>query len=136
KRKDIHAIYDVYSQYLLLAREALMKQPGVTLEVGRHFQYYAEFARWQGMPFVYELAAYDMVALVESAYDAQSASRADLLRMFLAFEADKAAVRLTKSQAMLAAYFRGRGLADEEGAVTSALQHASADQIDRARKDI
>jgi hypothetical protein len=136
KKKDIHAIYDVYSQYSFLAKELLAKHPRVTLEIARHFQYYAEFARWQGMPFVYELAAYDVVELVESAYDVDAATRRDILDVFLSFEFDRASVRLVKSHALLAACFYDRKLSAEAALVETSLQKATAELIDKARREL
>jgi hypothetical protein len=135
-RKDVHAIYDVYSQYTFLAKELLTTAPGEALAIGRHFKYYAEFARWQGMPFIYELAAHDLVDVVEAAYAAKAATRAELLGIFLEFESEKASVRLTKSQVVLAAYFEREGLLAEREAVVKAILRCGAAHIETARKSM
>jgi hypothetical protein len=135
-RKDVHAIYDVYSQYTFLAKELLATGPDTALQIARHFKYYAEFARWQGMPFIYELAAFDLVGIVEAAYDEKAATRAEILKVFLEFESEKASVRLTKSQVLLAAYFAGKGMEAERAAVLQAVLRASAAHIDEARRSM
>jgi hypothetical protein len=136
KKRDVHAIYDVYSQYSFLAKDLLPRRPEVALEIGRHFRYYADFAGMQSMPFVKELAAYDVSELVEAAYDADASSRAALLELFLLIETDHASVRLVKSRAMLAASFRARGLAAEAALVEAAVLRSSADLIARARREL
>lgn len=135
-KKDVHAIYDVYSQYTFLAKELLGTAPGTALQIGRHFKYYAEFARWQGMPFIYELAAFDLVGIVEAAYEEKAATRAEILKLFLEFESEKASVRLTKSQVLLAAYFAMKGMEAERSAVLHAILRASAAHIDEARRSM
>jgi hypothetical protein len=136
KKKDVHAIYDVYSQYSFLAKELLTDRPAVALAIARHFKYYAEFARWQGMQFIYELAAFDLVTIVEAAYESKAACRGELLDVFLSFEGDKNALRLTKSQIVLAAFLADLSLAPESARVADAIQRAGAEQIEAARRDL
>lgn len=136
KKKDLHAIYDVYSQYTFLAKELLVPAPKAVERIARHFRYYAEFARWQGMPFVFELAAHDLESVVEAAYERGSSSKAALLRAFLEFETDKAGARLPKAQVVLAAYFGAKGLAEERALVLAALDRATPAQIEEARRSM
>jgi len=136
KRKDIHAIYDVNSQYHALARSFLAGDAATAAEIAKHCQYYAEFARWQGMPFIYELAAYDLVDLVDAAYESGSSARRDLLDRFLSFETDHASVRLVKAQALLAGALRERKLAAEATLVETAIARADVDLIEKARREL
>jgi hypothetical protein len=136
RKKDVHAIYDVYSQYSFLAKELLVRRPQAALEIARHFRYYAQFARAQGMPFVCELAAYDVVELVESAYDADAATRREILDVFLAFDVDLASVRVVKAHALLAAYFEEKSLAADSALVVASLHRATPELIDQARREI
>ena len=133
KKKDVHAIYDVYLQYGFLAKELLGPDPDTALKIARHFKYYAEFARWQGMPFIFEMAAYDLVEIVEAAYETKASTRAEILAVFEGFESDKAAVRLTKSQAILAQYFHSRGLAAEADKLRVRLSRSSVQLLESAR---
>ncbi len=133
KKKDVHAIYDVVWQYKALAVDLLRERPLMALQIGRHLKYYAEFARWQGMAFIYELVAADLGGLVESAYEAGAPTRADLLAVLDSFETDKAAARLTKSRAILAAYFESKGLAAEAARMRSCLERTDPPLLEAAR---
>lgn len=132
KKKDVHAIYDVVWQYKALAVDLLRDRPLMSLEIGRHLKYYAEFARWQGMAFIYELVAADLGGLVESAYEAGASTSADLLAVLESFETDKAATRLTKSRAILAAFFESKGLAAEAAQMRSRLEGTPVALLDSA----
>lgn len=136
KKRDVHAIYDVVWQYSALANELLRDRPSVALEIGRHLKYYAEFARWQGMAFIYELVASDLAGIVEAAHESGAACRAELLAVFASFESDKSPVRLTKSQAILAAYFAGKGLAAESAQMRAKLLHTPVANLEAARTQL
>ncbi len=135
KRRDTHAITDVFGQYTFLAMELCATRPERTLAVARHFKYYAEFARWQGMPFVFELVANDLREIVERAY-AAGASAEPLLDLFLTFRAEKASARLPKSQAHLAAWLAQHGHAEEAARVARALAAAGPEQLQAAREQL
>lgn len=136
KKRDVHAVYDVYSQYTFLAKGLLDATPDVVLAIARHFLFYAGLARAQGTAFVHELAACDLCSLVEAAYAAQSARRADLLAVFLEIEPDGSGARIAKAQASLAACFDARGLAAERDAVVSSIARSGLPQIAAARREI
>jgi hypothetical protein len=136
KKKDVHAIYDVVWQYKALAVELLRDRPLMSLEIGRHLKYYAEFARWQGMGFIYELVAADLGGLVEAAYEAGAPTRADLLAVLDSFEMDKAAARLTKSRGILAAFFESKGLAAEAAQTRSRLERTDLPLLEAARAQL
>lgn len=136
KKKDVHAIYDVYGQYGALALRCLKGAPHIATAIARHVKYYAEFARWQGLAFIFEVAAHDLVDLVDAAYEAGTANREDLLAVFLSFKADRASPRLVKSQALLAACVGSHGATDAEARVVEALRAAGPDQLRAAREQI
>jgi hypothetical protein len=136
KKRDVHAVYDVYSQYTSLARDLLREGPDEALAIARYFLYYADVARGQGTAFVHELAAYDLGALVEAAYDEKSARRADLLGVFLEIEPDGSGARIAKAQAALAGYFELTDHATERASVIAAIARAGEPQIASARREI
>lgn len=136
KRRDVHAVYDVYSQYLSLARSLLVESPGEALAVARYFRYYADVARGQGTAFVHELAAYDLGELVQAAYETKSERRAELLAVFLEIEPDGSGARIAKAQAALAAFFESRELAGEREAVVAAIARSGNAQLAAARREL
>src|SRR5262245_39939649 len=121
KKRDVHAVYDVYSHYMSLAVALLGPYPDEALAIARYFRYYADVARGQGTAFVHELAAYDLGALAEAAYEAKSARKAELLAVFLAVEPDGSGARIAKAQAALAAYMEVSGHVAERDAVVAAI---------------
>lgn len=86
KRKETYALYDVFYQYRLLAREAARGWPALLREIGRHFRHYATMAVDSGMPFVFHLAGFDLGWLVRRAYEDGNAAAGDLLDEVLAFD--------------------------------------------------
>lgn len=136
KKRDVHAVYDVFSQYASLAKDLLAPGPDEALAIARYFRHYADIARGQGTAFVHELVAYDLGALVESAFEVKSARRADLLAVFLEVEPDGSGARIAKAQAALAAYFEVRRCTAERDAVISAMTRTTEPQIAAARREI
>lgn len=121
KKKDVHAIYDIMHQYKVLSRDLMPTHSDVVLEIARHLKYYADFARLQGMPFIYELSSYELGEMVMWAYEREISTRDDLLAIVLGFEGAAASTRLVKSRAILAGYF---------------LEHAHAAPADRVRESL
>ncbi len=136
KRKDVHAIYDVMYQYRLLARDIMARHPDLVLQMGRYFKYYGEFAKLQGLPFIYELTAYEIGTIVEWAYEADAAPRRDLLQIFLTFDGAHSSVRLVKARAMLGAYFIERGFDREASLIRESLAPVAPALLAAAKNDI
>jgi len=136
KKKDVHALYDLFYQYKLLARQLLRDRPRIVLDIGRYFKYYGEFARLQGLSFIYELTAYELGSMVEWAYDAEAETRRDLLALFLSFEAAQASIRLTKAAVILGAYFADTGREAESKLVREALGRHSPSVLDEAKRSL
>ncbi|MFH0901236.1 MAG: DUF2254 family protein [Pseudomonadota bacterium] len=85
KRKDNHAIYDLFYQYRLLGRDA-RERPQLIREIGRYFRIYSELAARSGLEFIPQLAGFDLGWLVRRAYEIQSPAAADLLGQVLALD--------------------------------------------------
>src|SRR5262249_29300026 len=98
KRKDAHAIFDVFYQYKELARALVSRPPSLTLEIGHHLKYYAEFARVSGLVFIHELASYDLESMVESAYVGGADVGRPLLQLLCQFESTPPSARLAKAK--------------------------------------
>lgn len=82
RAKASHAIYDVFYQYRLLAKE-LHEHPSMTLEIARRIQFYADEARRNGLPFVPQLAAFDVGYIARRSFEAELPCADRLLDMAL-----------------------------------------------------
>jgi hypothetical protein len=90
-RRDLHAVFDVFHQYRLLAEELLAADDGRARRIARHMRYYGELARSQGLAFVHELAASEGSVLVERAYETGSPAASGLLDELVVFHCGAAA---------------------------------------------
>jgi hypothetical protein len=136
KRKDVHAIFDVFQQYKELARDLFHNHAELAIEVGRHLKYYADFARITGMHFIYELGCYDLESMVEWAYKSDAAKRREMLDVLLSFDAPPLTIRLVKAKIIAGGFFRERGLEAEEEAVRRTLVSAPPTLIEQGLRDL
>ncbi|MDB4987615.1 MAG: hypothetical protein JWN04_2793 [Myxococcaceae bacterium] len=111
---DIRTAYNVLNQYRLLAEEAIRRDPAghKAVEIAKYFKYYGLLSFHAKLPFILETVAYDLCALTEFAFDAQSTCTAPLLRIMLQVdkegdsESQETALRgVRKAQLKLASYF-------------------------------
>jgi hypothetical protein len=82
KARSVHAVYDVFHQYRLLAKD-LTDRVDLIKEIARHFVYYANMAHAYGMVFAPQLAVFDLGYIVRRAYESKSAAAPDLLDVTL-----------------------------------------------------
>lgn len=136
-KKDVHAIYDVFYQYKSLARKLLDSHPEIAIEMAGHFKYYAEMARGANMPFIYDLASYELAELCR-AERRSGPGRPDraILMTLLAFEGAESSARIVKSRALLGGYFVGKGLREEAGLVAGSLGPAPKALLEQAHREI
>jgi hypothetical protein len=125
KRKDLHALYDVFYQYRGLARELADKRHAERLlEIGRHFVYYAEMARMHALHFAQQLAVFDLGYVVRRAYEAADPVAGDLLALTLALphrHGDDVHAMAVKAKLMLGGFF---------------VEHAHLQAADRVRANL
>lgn len=133
KKKENAQVYAVIYNYKSLIRRLLAERPDVALELVRHQRYYAEFARAQGLPFVYELISYELAELAELAYELKLDSAGLILDAVLEFEGAEKSIGLVKSRAILAGYFLERGLSSELERVRASLRAVPRGLIESAR---
>ncbi len=82
--KDVRTAYNVLNQYRLLAEHSLVYADGKhAIEIARYFKYYGGVSFNLKLPFILETAAYDLCSLNELAYEQDSPSARELLRIFL-----------------------------------------------------
>lgn len=122
KKKENAQVYAVIYNYKSLTRRLLTERPDAAAEQVRHLRYYAEFARGQGLPFVYELISYALAELYEQACERKSPCTAALLDAVLEFEGVGQSAGLVKSRVILAAYCLEKGQQPELDRIESSLQ--------------
>jgi hypothetical protein len=106
--------YNVQHQYRLLGQMLLERgQEPAALEVASRIRFYGRLASTSGLPFLLEVAAYDLTLLVESAADKHPVRDA-LLEILLGLDHEGAEhlLGVRKAQIQLATFFLARG---EEG---------------------
>ena len=132
KRKDIHAIYDLFYQYRLLGLDAGGKHPELLRQIARYFRVYSDVAVGSGLPFVPQIAAFDLAWLVRHAYDEQREAAPDALAEELAMEhmaAGKPVALVVKAKLALGGYFMGKNLEQEARRVRENLANVPADAL-------
>jgi hypothetical protein len=124
KRKDLHATYDLFYQYRLLARE-LLEHPVLLKRIARYFHYYSEQAAAAGMEFVRQIVGVDLSWIVRHAYDGQSAAAPELLKNLLELNhniANDPRRLIVKAKVILGGYFLQNGLETEAGQIKENLE--------------
>jgi hypothetical protein len=84
KRKDVHALYDLFYQYRQLGSE-LTDKPDLLRGVGKRFRGYAEQAAGAGIAFATQIAGFDLGWLTLEAARHDCAAADDLLTETLSF---------------------------------------------------
>lgn len=111
KRKDVHAIYDLFYQYRNLASD-LMDRPDDLRTLGKRFRHYAELAGHQGVAFAPQIAGFDLGWVVLEAAAQANPATADLLQEVLAlqhFAGQVPQLMLVKAKIILGAGLLERG---------------------------
>lgn len=115
--KDVRTAYNVLNQYRVLAEHSLAYADGKhAVEIARYFKYYGGVSFNVKLPFILETAAYDLCALNELAYEQDSPSARELLRIFLQVdresesEVQETSLRgVRKAQVKLATFYLLKG---------------------------
>lgn len=136
KKKENASVFNVVYSYKALIRRMLSNRPEHVPRLVRYMLYYAEYARVQGLPFVYELVSYELCELTERAYERKVAPAQELLDAILAFGGTEQSVGLVKSRAILAAYFLEHGLAQELELVEASLRIVTPAVLEKAKRGI
>ena len=110
KHKENASVFNVFSFYQALVVRLLGDRPEQVPRLVRYLRFYADYARAQGMPFIYELVSYELGELTARAYEGKVAPARELLDAVLSFGGVEESAGLVKSRAILAGYFLERGL--------------------------
>ncbi len=82
KARNVHAVYDVFHQYRLLAKD-ISGRDDLMRDIAQHFAHYSGMARAYGLVFAPQLAVFDLGYIVRRAYEAHAPSAPDLLAVVL-----------------------------------------------------
>lgn len=134
KKKENAPVYNVIYNYKTLIRRLLADRPELVPALIHHLRFYADFARGNGMVFIYELISYELVELAELAHAQGHAPATELLDTVLDFDSQHAGV--VKSRAILAGYFAERGHEDELARIEASLRDLPRPLLEGARDGI
>ncbi len=138
KSKNVHAIYDVFHQYRVLARD-LCGDADVVRDISRHFLYYARMARGAGLAFAPQLAEYDLSYIVRRAYEAASPARDDLLADALSMphkNGSEVLPMVVKAKLQLGAFFVAHKHDAEAAKVRTSLADVDRPVLNTALADL
>ena len=138
RARSSHAVYDVFHQYRLLARD-LRDHPSMTLEIARRIQFYAEEARWNDLPFVPRLAVFDLGYIARRAYEGGLPCTGELLEIALATPHEsggKIDPLVVKAKLQLGGFFVEKKLPAEAERVRRAIADVPADLLVRAEEEL
>ncbi len=138
KTKNVHALYDVYHQYRVLARD-LSDHPELLREIAGHFVYYAELARQNGIVFAPQMVAFDLGYIVRRAYEAGCGAADELLDRTLAMphrRGDEVHAMVVKAKLMLGGFLVGRDQAVAAARVRANLGDVDPRVIEAATRDL
>jgi Predicted membrane protein (DUF2254) len=139
KSRNAHAVYDVYQQYRLLARDVL-DRPELVAQIGRHFVYYGEMARMYGLIFAPQLVVFDLGYIVRRAYERGCSAGSVLFDDALALphqSKDGDVYKMVvKGKMILGAFFVEIGRPDEAERVRANLAEVPAPVIAAAAADL
>lgn len=136
KRKENNPVFNAVYNYKTLVRRLLHDRPELVPQLARHLYYYANFARAQGLGFIYELISYELAELTEVARQHQAAPAQILLDTLLQLHDSDQFPGLVKSRAILGAYFLEHDMTEELARIEQSLTRVSVARLRRAREDI
>jgi hypothetical protein len=138
KRKDVHAIYDLFYQYRLAAA-ALLDQPDVVCTMAKRFRFYTDQAAAGGLAFIPQIAAFDLGWVVEQAAARKSPATGDLLGEVVALPHMAVGKVLTlglKAKIILGASLLEHDHPDLAARVAANLHDVPADTLQSATQEL
>jgi hypothetical protein len=138
KANDVHAVYDVFYQYRLLAKDVL-DRPALVEEIGGYFLYYAEMCRMHRLVFASQLVTFDLGYIVRRAYEKQCPAGPHLLAQVLSVPHEQGGAvvpMVLKAKLMLGGFFIEIEHAAEAELVRANLRGVPAAQVAAATRDL
>ena len=138
RARNLRSIYDVFQQYRRLGREVL-DRPELLRELGKHFSYYAEMARRQGLLFAPQLVVFDLGFVARRAYERASPAAPELLAEVLSLPhrtKDDLHSMAVKAKLILGGFFLENHLDAEAELVRRNLADVPSIEIERAEAEL
>ncbi len=141
---DQRTSYYLLNQYRLLA-EAISNQEDapVVEEIARHFQFYGQLAFGMGQSFILEVAAYDVMRLLENSAKSGSSSLDRLLELLLGFDQEikletqeESLLGVRRAQIQAATMFLQMGDTERAKQVADDLAGESLERLERVRAQL
>jgi hypothetical protein len=139
KRRDTRAIYDIFYQYRLLAKDCGDERPEMLRQIARHFRYYGDQAAMAGQPFIQQFAAFDLGWLTRRVFETKSAAANDLLGEVLAIDHRKQGEPLglvVKAKLVLGGFFLESDHADAAARVRRNLTDVEPGTLQRIGEEL
>ena len=139
--EDQRTSYYIMNQYRLLAEELLRHGHDKTVsEIALHLQFYGLLGFKSGMPFLLEVAAYDIVHLIEECVRSKSASVDRLLDLLLELdreikdeETQESLLGVRRAQVQLATFFLAHNDPASAQRICEDLKTEKRSQLDNIR---
>jgi hypothetical protein len=138
KARSVHAVYDVFHQYRLLAKD-LTDRVELIKEIAHHFVYYANMAHAYGMVFAPQLAVFDLGYIVRRAYESKSPAASDLLDVALGLphrHGNDVHTLAVKAKLILGGFFLENGFQREAARVRNNLEDVDVPEIRLAATEL
>jgi len=134
--KDQRTSYYIMDQYRLLAESLLRHgENSAVREIAGYFQFYGQLGFKSKMPFLLEVAAYDLAHLIEECTKSKSNLIDDLLELILELDQEikeefheESLMGVRRAQIQLAALFMGEG---DKARAQRICRDLKSEQIDR-----
>ncbi len=115
--RDPRCTYYILNQYRLLAESCLTKgKSSAVIEIAGHFRFYGQLAYRSGQPFLLEVAAHDLLQLIESSVQSGAPVVDRLLAVLLELDLEirtetqeESLIGVRRAQLKAAALFQSRG---------------------------
>ncbi len=138
KRKDLHAIYDLFYQYRGLT-SGLLDRTDLVKKIARYFDIYSDLAEASGLPFVPQIVSFDLVWLIRKAYDSKSPAGPALLDAMLDVKnktGSEPRLLVIKAKAILGGYFTEKKWLSEASRVRDNLAEIPPATLEAVEKDL
>jgi len=136
--RDSRTAYYVLHQYRMLGEDLLAKNiDPAALDVAGRIRFYGRLADTSGLPFLLEVAAYDLAHMVEAAAD-KPAARDALLEVLLAtdYQGAENPLGVRRAQMQLATFFLARGEEAPARRIAADLATEKRDLLMTARDEL
>ena len=142
--RDQRTSYYLLNQYRLLAEALTLDEDASFVEeIARHFQFYGQLAFGMGQSFLLEVAAYDVMRLVENSARSGAQNLDSLLELLLGFDREikeeteeESLLAVRRAQIQAATMFLDMGDAERARRIADDLAGESVDRLERIRSQL